>query len=416
MLQVEEKPQRELDVGAIRKDFPILAREVNGRPLVYLDNAATSQKPLAVVDALRDYYLNENANIHRGVHHLSMVSTEAYDRARETVRRFLNAGKVSEVVFTRGATEAINLVASSFGEAFLSEGDEIIVSALEHHANLVPWQLACERHGAKIRVIPLDHATMAPDFGAFSGLLNEKTRILALSHASNALGTRLDVGPFIQAAHEADVPVLLDACQSVPHGRVDVTALDCDFLAFSGHKVVGPTGIGVLYGKSEWLEKLPPYQGGGDMITKVRFEGSSFRKPPERFEAGTPHIAGAIGLAAALDYVEGIGIEAIEAHEATLEQAARERLTAIEGVTLFAGNGPRLPVFSFTMKDLHPHDLGTFLDTRGIAIRAGHHCAQPLMRELGVPATARASFAFYNTLAEVEILADALEEARRFFA
>lgn len=411
---VEAGPK--VDVERIRRDFPILERSVRGHPLVYLDNAATMQKPSVMVEALQRHYLEENANIHRGVHYLGEVSTDAYDRARETVRRFLNAEKASEIVFTRGATESINLVAQTFGEAFLGEGDEIVVSAVEHHANLVPWQLVAKKYGCKVKVIPLDRETLQPDFEAFAGLLNERTRLVALSHASNALGVRVPVESFIEVAHAREIPVLIDGCQSVPHDPVDVSALGAEFFVFSGHKIGGPTGIGVLYGKEDWLEKLPPYQGGGDMIIRVRFEKSSFQRPPQRFEAGTPHIAGAVGLAAALEYVDGLDRAALSSYEAELERTTREKLQAVDGLELLVGSTDRLPVFSFTLEGVHPHDLGTFLDTRGVAIRAGHHCAQPLMKLLGVPSTARASFAFYNTFEEADRLVEVLHEARKFFA
>jgi cysteine desulfurase/selenocysteine lyase len=400
-----------LDVEAIRRDFPVLAREVNGKPLCYLDNAASSQRPHAVIDAISSYYETSHANVHRGVHRLSQEATDLFEGARETLRRFVNARSTREIIFVRGTTEAINLVAQSFARPRLQPGDEIVISWLEHHANIVPWQMVCEQTGARLRVIPITRSGEV-DFEAFLALLNDRTRLLALAHVSNALGTVVPVERFIAEARRRGIPVLLDGAQAAPHMAVDVQALDCDFYAFSGHKMCGPTGIGVLYGRESLLQAMPPWQGGGDMILAVSFERTVYNELPYKFEAGTPHIAGAIGLARAVDYLEGIGLERIAAAEHELLEYATERLTAIPGLTVVGTAPEKAAVVSFTLGRVHPHDLGTILDAEGVAIRTGHHCAMPVMDFFGVPATARASFAFYNTRAEIDRLVDALHVAR----
>jgi cysteine desulfurase/selenocysteine lyase len=400
-----------LDVDAIRRDFPVLAREVNGRPLCYLDNAASSQRPRAVIDAISRYYETSHANVHRGVHTLSQEATDLFEGAREKLRRFVNARSTREIVFVRGTTEAINLVAQSYGRPRLKPGDEILISRLEHHANIVPWQMLCEQTGAVLRVIPITRSGEV-DFEAFLGLLGDRTRLLALSHVSNALGTVVPVERYIREARRRGIPVLLDGAQAAPHLPVDVQALDCDFYCFSGHKMCGPTGIGVLWGRESLLEAMPPWQGGGDMILAVSFERTVYNGLPYKFEAGTPHIAGAIGLGAAVDYLESLGLERIAAVEHDLLAYATQRLAAVPGLA-FVGTAPeKAAVVSFTVKGVHPHDLGTILDHEGVAIRTGHHCAMPVMDFFGVPATARASFAFYNTRAEVDRLVDALDVAR----
>ena len=400
-----------LDIEAIRRDFPVLAREVNGKPLCYLDNAASSQRPRAVIDAISRYYETSHANVHRGVHRLSQEATDLFEGARETLRRFVNARSTREIIFVRGTTEAINLVAQSYARPRLQPGDEIVISWLEHHANIVPWQMVCEQTGARLRVIPITRSGEV-DFEAFLGLLNDRTRLLALAHVSNALGTVVPVDRFIAEAKRRGIPVLLDGAQAAPHMTVDVQALDCDFYAFSGHKMCGPTGIGVLYGRESVLKSMPPWQGGGDMILAVSFERTVYNELPYKFEAGTPHIAGAIGLARAVDYLEGIGLDRIAAAEHELLEYATERLTAIPGLTVIGTAPEKAAVVSFTLGRVHPHDLGTILDAEGVAIRTGHHCAMPVMEFFGVPATARASFAFYNTRAEVDRLVDALHVAR----
>jgi len=400
-----------LDVAAIRRDFPVLTRTVNGKPLCYLDNAASSQRPRAVIDAISGYYETSHANVHRGVHRLSQEATDLFEGARETLRRFVNARSTREIIFVRGTTEAINLVAQSFARPRLQPGDEIVISWLEHHANIVPWQMVCEQTGARLRVIPITRSGEV-DFEAFLGLLNDRTHLLAIAHVSNALGTVVPVDGFIAEAKRRGIPVLLDGAQAVPHMPVDVQALDCDFYAFSGHKMCGPTGIGVLYGREALLQAMPPWQGGGDMILAVSFERTVYNELPYKFEAGTPHIAGAIGLARAVDYLEDIGLERIAAAEHDLLEYATERLTGIPGLTIVGTAPEKAAVVSFTLGRVHPHDLGTILDAEGVAIRTGHHCAMPVMEFFGVPATARASFAFYNTRAEVDRLVDALQVAR----
>jgi len=400
-----------VDAEAVRRDFPILAREVNGRPLCYLDNAASSQRPRAVIDAISRYYETSHANVHRGVYRLSQEATDLFEGSRETLRRFINARSTREVVFVRGTTEAVNLVAQSHARPRLGAGDEILISWLEHHANIVPWQMVCEQTGATLRVIPITRSGEV-DFEAFVGLLNDRTRLLALSHVSNALGTVVPVQRFIQEAKRRGIPVLLDGAQATPHMRVDVQALDCDFYAFSGHKMCGPTGIGILYGREALLEKMPPWQGGGDMILAVSFERTIYNALPYKFEAGTPHIAGAIGLAAAVDYLETLGMERIAATEHELLVYATSRLSGLPGLEIIGTAPDKAAVVSFTLPGVHPHDLGTILDAEGVAIRTGHHCAMPVMEFYGVPATARASFAFYNTRAEVDRLVDAIAVAQ----
>lgn len=404
------------DLLKVRADFPILQTEVNGCPLVYLDNAATSQKPQQVLTVLDDYYREHNGNIHRGVHYLSQVATDAYDSARKKVARFIGAPSALEVVFVRGATEGINLVAHGLAQCWLREGDEILLTRMEHHANIVPWQQAAERTGAKIVVVEVTEDGRL-DMEDFVQKLGPRTRVVSFVHASNALGTINPAAEIIRLAHAQGAVVLLDGCQSAPHFPVDVSALDCDFFVFSGHKVCGPTGIGVLYGKKEWLERLPVYQTGGDMIERVSFEkGTTFRRAPEKFEAGTPDIAGAIGLGAACDYLTALGRENLEKAERELRDYVAPRLTEIPGLKLYGDVADKVPVFSFTLEGVHPHDIGTILDTDGIAVRAGHHCAQPLMSYYGIPGTARASFAFYNTPEEADVLIASLRKIGKMFA
>jgi len=404
-----------LDVDAVRRDFPVLAREVNGKPLCYLDNAASSQRPRAVIDAISHYYETSHANVHRGVHRLSQEATDLFEGARETLRRFVNARSTREIIFVRGTTEAINLVAQSYARPRLQPGDEIVISWLEHHANIVPWQMVCEQTGAKLRVIPITRSGEV-DFEAFLGLLNERTRLLALAHVSNALGTVVPVARYIAEAKRRGIPVLLDGAQAAPHMAVDVQALDCDFYCFSGHKMCGPTGIGILYGRESLLASMPPWQGGGDMILAVSFERTLYNELPYKFEAGTPHIAGAIGLARAVDYLEALGMERVAAAEQSLLEFATARLVDVPGLEIVGTAPEKAAVVSFTLGRVHPHDLGTILDAEGVAIRTGHHCAMPVMDFFGVPATARASFAFYNTRAEVERLVAALHVAREMLA
>ena len=409
------------DLNKIRKDFPILSRMVYDRPLVYLDNAATTQKPLCVLDKMREEYLNVNANVHRGVHWLSQQATELHEGARETVRKFINAKSVNEIVFTRGTTEGLNLIASSFSEAFMQEGDEVIVSTVEHHSNIVPWQLQQSRKGIVLKVIPMDD-NGAMDLQAFEKMISQKTKIVSISHVSNVLGTINPVEEVIRIAHEHNIPVVVDGAQSTPHFKVDMQQLDCDFFVFSGHKVYGPTGIGVLYGKEAWLDKLPPYQGGGEMIEHVSFEKSTFERPPLKFEAGTPDYIATTGLATALDYVSALGMDAIQRHEEELTRYAISQLQMIEGMKLFGvpshADVTRLhhdAVISFQLRDIHHMDMGTLLDRLGIAIRTGHHCAQPLMNRLGVLGTSRASFALYNTKDEVDALVAGIKRISTMF-
>lgn len=405
-----------LDTENIRRDFPILERTVHGRPLVYLDNAATTQKPLCVLDAMREEYLNVNANVHRGVHWLSQQSTELHENAREMVRRFVNAASTSEVVFTRGTTEGLNLVAATFADAFMQEGDEVIVSAMEHHSNIVPWQLQQQRKGIRLRVIPMgDDGALRMD--EYEKLFSERTKIVSVAHVSNALGTVNPVREITRIAHAHGVPVMIDGAQSVPHMTVDVQDIDCDFLAFSGHKVYGPTGVGILYGKEEWLERLPPYQGGGEMIERVSFDGTTFERPPLKFEAGTPDYVATHGLAKAIEYVTAIGMDNIRAHEQQLTRYALQQLRAIDGLQVYGhGDGMEADAaISFNVAGIHPADLGTLLDQLGIAVRTGHHCAQPLMDRLGVLGTVRASFALYNTQEEVDAFVAGLRRVVKMF-
>jgi len=397
-----------------RDDFPALGERVHGKPLAYLDNAATTQKPQAVIDALAGYYAHDNANVHRGVHTLSQRATDAYEAARAKVRGFINARHAEEIVFVRGATEAINLVAASFARPRLEPGDEIVVTAMEHHSNIVPWQLACAATGAVLKVVPIgDDGAMLPE--AYEALLGPRTKLVAVTHLSNALGTVTPARWIVERAHASGVPVLLDGAQAISHLAVDVGALDCDFYAFSGHKVFGPTGIGVLYGKAERLRSMIPYQGGGDMIRTVTFEESRFADIPCRFEAGTPNIAGAVGLGAALDYVSAVGMGEIAAHERELVAHATRELGRIPGLRIVGTAKDKASIVSFTLDGVHPHDIGTIVDHAGVAIRAGHHCAMPVMDRFGIPGTARASFALYNTLDEVDALVAGVDEARRMF-
>lgn len=402
------------DVERLRADFPILQRTVyDGKPLVYLDNAATTQKPRAVLDRLAAYYASENANVHRGVHFLSAEGTENYETARRSVQRFLGAAHAHEVVFTRGTTEAINLVAHGFASR-LGPGDEVVVSALEHHANIVPWQMACERSGATLRVIPaLDTGDL--DLHALGDVISTRTRMVAVTHTSNALGTVNDLGPIVEAARAVDAAVLIDGAQAAPHAPVDVQALDADFFVFSGHKTFGPTGIGALWGRERWLEELPPYQGGGDMIDRVTFEKTTYAGLPAKFEAGTPHVAGGIGLGAALDYLMEVGMEAVGAYEDGLIAYAEERLAAVDGLRFVGTPEKRAGAISFLLDGVHPYDAGTVLDRLGVAVRTGQHCAQPVMDRFGIDGTIRASFAFYNTRADVDALVDGLGKVRALF-
>lgn len=402
------------DIYQIRKDFPILSREVYGKPLVYLDNSATTQKPRIVVDAIANEYYSENANVHRGVHFLSQQATELHESARAKIAKFLNASYPSEIVFTRGATEGLNLVASSFGEAFLKEGDEVIISAMEHHSNIVPWQLLEMRKGIKIKVIPItEDGELRVD--EYEKLFDERTKLVSVTHVSNVLGTVNPVKELATIAHSHNVPILIDGAQSVPHIKVDVRDMDCDFYAFSGHKIYGPTGIGALYGKAEWLEKLPPYQGGGEMIKNVHFGYTEFEDAPLKFEAGTPDYVGSHSLATAIDYVESLGLDNIAAHEHELLEYATKRLESIPGMRIFGKAKNKSAVISFVVGNIHPLDLGTLLDRLGIAIRTGHHCAQPLVESLGVQSVARASFGLYNTLKEVDALFNGIERVMKMF-
>jgi len=403
------------DVEKIRADFPILRQKIRGKPLVYLDNAATTQKPQAVINTITRYYERDNANIHRGVHFLSEHATEEHDEARATIQNFINAADSKEILFVRGATEAINLVAQSYGRANISAGDEMVITAMEHHSNIVPWQFLCDEKGAKLRVAPINDAGELL-LDEYANLLGPKTKIVAVTHVSNALGSITPLRRMIELAHAQNIPVLVDGAQAIPHMKVDVQALDCDFYAFSGHKVYGPTGIGVLYGKAALLDAMPPYQGGGDMIASVTFEKTLFNKLPFKFEAGTPDICGAIGLGAAIRYVEGLGIDQIAAHEHELLVYATDAISAIPGVTIIGTAKEKAGVISFVIEGVHPHDIGTILDQEGIAIRTGHHCSQPIMERFGIPATARASFAAYNTREEVDALVRGIGKVREVFA
>ena len=402
------------DINKIRADFPILGREVYGRPLVYLDNAATTQKPRSVVEAITEEYYNVNANVHRGVHYLSQQATDLHEEARETVRRFINASSTSEIIFTRGTTESLNLVASSFCDEFMREGDEVIVSVMEHHSNIVPWQLQAAKRGIALRVIPMtDEGELRLD--EYERLLNERTKIVSVAHVSNVLGTVNPVEEIIRIAHEHGVPVMVDGAQSAPHFAVDVQAMDCDFFAFSGHKMYGPTGVGVLYGKEDWLDRLPPYQGGGEMIESVSFEKTVFEHLPFKFEAGTPDYVATHGLAKAIDYVTALGLDDIRRYEQELTRYAVRRLSEIEGMRIFGTSEHKDAVVSFLVGDIHHLDMGTLLDRLGIAVRTGHHCAQPLMTRLGIQGAVRASFALYNTTEEIDALADGIKRVSKMF-
>ncbi|PWB79262.1 MAG: cysteine desulfurase CsdA [Candidatus Methylomirabilota bacterium] len=403
-----------LDVQRIREDFPVLRQQVHGKPLVYLDNAATSQKPKAVVEAMERYYLTGNANVHRGIHVLSEQATEAFEGARATVARFFNVGDVREIVFVRGATEGINLVAHSFARPRLTVGDEILISEMEHHSNIVPWQMICQETGARLRVVPInDDGELRLD--EFERLLSPRTRLVSIVHVSNALGTINPVKQVIRMAHERGVPVLVDGAQAAPHLPVDVQSLDCDFYVCSGHKLFGPTGIGVVFGKARHLEAMPPYQGGGDMILSVTFEKTIYNEAPLKFEAGTPHIAGAIGLGAAIDYISRVGLDRIAAYEGELLTYAADAISTISGVRIIGTAKEKAGILSFVLNGVHAHDIGTILDQEGIAIRTGHHCAQPVLQRFSVPATARASVAFYNTRDEIDSLVKAIHKATELF-
>jgi len=406
--------QSTFDVARVRADFPILQTKVHGKPLVYFDNGATSQKPQSVIDALNHYYCAENSNIHRGVHYLSEQATAAYEAARGKIRSFINARADKEIIFVRGTTEAINLVAQSYGRSFLRTGDEIIVSAMEHHSNIVPWQMLCEQIGAKLRVIPINHDGDIV-MEEYLRLLNDKTKFVSVTHVSNALGTITPVKEIVAQAHERNIPVLLDGAQAVPHLKVDVQDLGCDFYAFSGHKLFAPTGVGVLYGRAERLEKMPPYQGGGDMISLVTFEKTHYNELPYKFEAGTPHISGGIGLGAAIDYLSTLDWRPVAAHEHRLLDYATEALLRINGLRIIGTAQEKAGVLSFVFDHIHAHDVGTILDQEGVAVRAGHHCAMPVMQRFGVPATTRASFAFYNTIDEIDVMVGAIERALKVF-
>ena len=402
------------DIEATRSDFPILSRTIYNHPLVYLDNAATTQKPLCVLDAMREEYLNVNANVHRGVHYLSQQATDLHEAARETVRQFVNAGKTEEIVFTRGTTESINLVVSSFCDAMMHEGDEVIVSVMEHHSNIVPWQLQAAKKGIAIRVIPM-HDNGELDMEAYSTLFNERTRMVSVAHVSNVLGTVNPVKEITRIAHEHGVPVLIDGAQSTPHFKVDVRDIDCDFFAFSGHKMYGPTGVGVLYGKEDWLDRLPPYQGGGEMIESVSFEKTVFERLPFKFEAGTPDYVATHGLATAIGYLNHLGMDNISAHEADLTAYCMSRMQTIDGMRLLGTAPGKDAVVSFLVGDIHHLDMGTLLDRLGIAVRTGHHCAQPLMDRMGVAGTVRASFALYNTREEIDMLVEGIKRISKMF-
>lgn len=402
------------DVTKIREDFPILSRKVYDRPLVYLDNGATTQKPLCVLDAMREEYLNVNANVHRGVHYLSQQATDLHEQAREKVRKFINAGSVNEIIFTRGTTESLNLVVSSFCDGFMSEGDEVIVSVMEHHSNIVPWQLQAARKGISLRVIQMnDKGELLLD--EYEKLFTERTKIVSVTHVSNVLGTVNPVKEIVRIAHEHGVPVMVDGAQSTPHFAVDVQDIDCDFFAFSGHKMYGPTGVGVLYGKEDWLDRMPPYQGGGEMIESVSFEKTVFEHLPFKFEAGTPDYVATHGLATAIDYISSIGIDNISRHEQELTRYCMERMQEIDGIRLFGTANDKDAVVSFLVGDIHHLDMGTLLDRLGIAVRTGHHCAQPLMIRLGIQGTVRASFAMYNTKEEIDVLVEGIKRVSKMF-
>jgi cysteine desulfurase/selenocysteine lyase len=409
-----QQDSQPLDLASIRKDFPILERRIGGHPLVYLDNAATSQTPRVVIDRLRRYYEMENANIHRGVHTLSQEATNEYEKARLRAQRFTHAARVEEIIFTRGTTESINLVAQTFGRTHVEAGDEILISTVEHHSNIVPWQLLCQERGAKLRVVPMgDDGSFL--FDEYEKLLSPRTKLVAISHVSNALGTIHPLHKIIERAHERDIPVLVDGAQAAPHVSIDVQKLDCDFYCFSAHKMYGPTGVGVLYGRRELLDAMPPWQGGGEMIRSVTFEKTEYNELPHKFEAGTPNIAGGIAFGAAIEYVETVGLERIAAHEEELLAYGTAALSAMPRIRLVGTADEKAGVISFVIDDIHPHDIGTILDQYGIAIRTGHHCAQPVMDRLGIPATARASFAVYNTREEIDALLQGLERVFEVF-
>ena len=403
------------DIQKIRQDFPILSRDVYGKPLIYLDNAATTQKPLCVLDAMRDEYLNVNANVHRGVHYLSQQATDLHEAARERVRQFINAKKIEEIIFTRGTTEAINLVASSFCESQMQAGDEVLVTEMEHHSNIVSWQLQAQKRGIVVKHLPITDDGRLVSCDTIATYLTEKTKLISVAHVSNVLGTVNPVEDIIKIAHEHGIPVLVDGAQSAPHFKVDVQAMDCDFFAFSGHKMYGPTGIGVLYGKEDWLEKLPPYQGGGEMIDKVTWEKTTFERLPFKFEAGTPDYVATHGLAKAIDYIEAIGFDAIQRHEEELTSYCMEQLQTIDGMHIYGPTDRRDAVVSFNVGDIHHLDMGTLLDRLGIAVRTGHHCAQPLMDRLGISGTVRASFALYNTKEEIDALVAGIRRVSQMF-
>lgn len=403
-----------LDVQKIRKDFPILNTLVHGKPLIYFDNAATTQKPLCVIEKEEEYYKTLNSNIHRGVHSLSQKATTAYEQAREKVLRFINASRLSEIIITKGTTDSINLVASSFGKKFIKEGDEIIISHLEHHSNIVPWQLLCEEKKAVLKVIPINDKGEII-YEAFEKLISDKTKFISVVYVSNSLGTVNPVKKIIQLAHNRNIPVLIDAAQAIQHFKVDVQELDCDFLAFSAHKLYAPTGVGILFGKEKYLGEMPPYQGGGDMIASVTFEKTTYNELPYKFEAGTPNIAGVIGMGTAIDYLNEIGMDLISSYEKDLFEYANTKLSAVEKLKPIGTADQKLSVFSFMLEGIHPHDIGTILDFEGIAIRTGHHCTQPVMQRFGIPATARISLSFYNTKEEIDFTADALKKVFEVF-
>ncbi len=416
-LDLEPRPfeVKPLDVARIRADFPILARKVHGKPLVYLDNAATTQKPRVVIDTLKQFYEEEYANIHRGVHWLSQQATNDYEAVRNKIQRYINASDRREIIFVRGATEAINLAAHSFGGKYVNAGDEIVISGMEHHSNIVPWQILCQEKGARLRVVPISDMGML-QLDEYEKMLNERTRLVALVHVSNALGTVTPIKSLIEIAHHKGIPVLVDGAQAIPHVKVDVQDLDCDFYAFSSHKMYGPSGVGVLYGKATHLEKMPPYQGGGDMISSVTFEKTTYNDLPYKFEAGTPNIAGVVGFGAAIDYISMIGIQNINAWEQELLTYATKHISKIPGVRIIGTAPCKAGVVSFVLERIHPHDIGTILDQEGIAIRTGHHCAQPVMDRFGIPATARASFGMYNTHEEIDILVEGIHKVIKVFS
>ncbi|HNB09200.1 MAG TPA: cysteine desulfurase [bacterium] len=408
------KPFSDAEVAAMRRDFPILSEHVHGKPLVYLDNGATGQKPKQVIDAIARYYSRENSNIHRGVHYLSAQATIAYENARKKIQKLIHAPSDNEIIFLRGTTEAINLVAQSYGRTYIQRDDEVLISAMEHHANIVPWQMLCEQTGAKLRVIPMnERGELRMD--AYQTMLTEKTKIVAIVHVSNSLGTINPVKEMIALAHAKNIPVIVDGAQAVQHMPVDVKDLDCDFYAFSGHKMFGPTGVGILYGKKKWLDAMPPYQGGGDMIRSVTFEKTTYNDVPHKFEAGTPHIAGGIALGDTVDYLQGIGLERIAAYEKVLLDYATEKLSAVSGLHIIGTAHNKAGVISFILDGVHPHDVGTMLDQEGIAIRTGHHCTQPVMQFFKVPATSRVSLAFYNTHDEIDTLVKAIHKTMEMF-